>query len=88
MSTVEYSLPLDIAAKINATEEYDETHGGAFDRGGADSYYRRAFAPHYYPQGSYNGAAVNKEDMTAEEIKAYTAGYEQNEKDGNFKDYG
>ena len=62
MSTVEYSLPLDIAAKINA--------------------------PHYYPQGSYNGAAVNKEDMTAEEIKAYTAGYEQNEKDGNFKDYG
>ena len=27
-------------------------------------------------------------DMTAEEIVAYTAGYRDNEADGNFKDWG
>ena len=85
--SVEYKLPLDIASKFDTTEEYDKTHGLAFDRGGADSYYRREFSPHYYPDGSYKGPPVNKEDMTTEEIAAYTAGYEENEKDGNFKDY-
>jgi hypothetical protein len=31
---------------------------------------------------------VTEEQMTPAEIEAYRAGYEQNEMEGNFKDYG
>lgn len=67
--------------------KYDERHGGPYDRGGADSYYRRGYNPHYFVGGTYMSEKVTKMDMTPEEIEAYTAGYEDNEADGNFKDY-
>ena len=66
--------------------KYDERHGGPFDRGSADSYYGRGFRPHYYKDATYQSERV--ETLTAEELEAYTAGYEQNEADGNFKDWG
>ena len=28
--------------------EHDKRHGGPYDRGSADAYYRRDFDPHYY----------------------------------------
>ena len=31
---------------------------------------------------------VKEKDMTPEEILAYAAGYNDNEEDGNFKDWG
>ena len=68
--------------------KYDERHGGAYDRGSADSYYRRGFRPHYFKGGTYMSEEVTEEQMTPAEIAAYTAGYEQNEMEGNFKDYG
>ena len=61
-------------------------HGSLYDRGGADSYYRRPMRPHYYPEGSYNGEAVT--DLTDEEIAVYMQGYFDNEKSGDFKDWG
>lgn len=63
-------------------------HGSAFDRGGADSYYRRPYEPHYYLGHTYQSERVPEILMTAEEIAAYKDGYEQNENDGNFKDWG
>ena len=33
-------------------------HGGPWDRGSADSYYRRGANPHYYTGGSYNSMEV------------------------------
>ena len=68
--------------------QYDERHGGAYDRGAADSYYGRGFRPHYFTSGTYMSPEVTEEQMSAEEIAAYTAGYEQNELEGNFKDWG
>jgi hypothetical protein len=68
--------------------KYDERHGGPYDRGSADSYYRRGFKPHYFVGDTYTSEEVLQEQMTPEEIEAYTAGYEDNERDGNFKDYG
>lgn len=68
--------------------EYDTRHGGPFDRGSADSYYGRGFNPHYYVGATYSTAKVELADMTAEDIIAYTAGYNRNEEDGNFKDWG
>ena len=65
--------------------KHDERHGGAYDRGSADSYYGRSFRPHYFEGGSYMSPEVTESQMTAEEIAAYTAGYQDNEAAGNYK---
>lgn len=67
--------------------EYDERHGGPYDRGSADSYYRRAFNPHYYTGGTGNSELIEMASMTAAEITAYTAGFRDNEHAQNFKYY-
>ena len=67
----------------------DTRHGGPFDRGSADSYYRRGANPHYYEGKTRLSPMVTKEEMTDEEIKAYYAGYEYNETVVmDFKDWG
>jgi len=60
-------------------------HGGLFDRGSADSYYGRPPAPHWYPDGSYNGTVV--EDLNDAEIEEYLAGYDYNEQYGHKKSW-
>ena len=56
--------------------EYDTRHGGPYDRGSADAYYGRAYLPHYYKGATYFSDKVYADDMSSEEIQAYTAGYE------------
>lgn len=63
-----------------------EYHGGPYDRGAADSYYGRPREPHKYPNGTGNGPKVT--DLTQLEQDAYEAGYDDNEADRNFKDWG
>lgn len=67
---------------------YDERHGGPWDRGGADSYYGRGYRPHYYKGATGFSERVEMEDMTPEEIEAYRAGYDDNEMNGDKKDWG
>ena len=58
--------------------DYSQRAGSPYDRGGADRYYGRDFKPHYYL--NWNGRAevrVEKADMTADEIAAYTAGWDE-----------
>lgn len=64
---------------------YDARHGGAFDRGSADSWYDRGRNPHYYVGGT--GTSDRITTLTPEEIEAYHAGYDYNEKFGGKKDY-
>ena len=64
---------------------YDDRHGGPFDRGSADSYYRRGCFPHYFKDATYRSEEVTEESMTVEEVEAYLAGYDYNENLGNFK---
>lgn len=71
----------------NITERYDQRHGGPFDRGTADSYYGREFDPHYYVGATGSTPRVNFENMSAEDIVAYTAGYNWNEQWGDRKNY-
>jgi hypothetical protein len=66
---------------------YSERHGSPYDRGGADSWYSRAFNPHYFVGDSYSTPRVEEAEMTAEEIAAYTAGYKNNEASGNHKEW-
>ncbi len=63
-------------------------HGGAYDRGSADSYYRRPYNPHYFKGGTYTSERVEEADMTAGEIAAYAKGFRQNEERGDYKDFG
>ena len=60
-------------------------HGGLYDRGTADSYYRRPFSPHWWPDGTRRGQPVV--ELTEAEIAEYAAGYYDNEANGDFKDY-
>ena len=66
-------------------EKFDQTHGGPFDRGTADSYYGREIDPHWWPEGTYIGRRREMAEMSAEEVQAYLAGYEYNEKFGEKK---
>lgn len=75
--------PIEINGQL-----YDQRHGGPFDRGSADNYYHRSFAPHYYRGDTHASERVELADMTAEEIVAYTAGYRYNEQHGDKKDWG
>lgn len=66
---------------------YDKRHGGPYDRGAADSYYGRVRAAHYYKGPSYQSELVMSTEMTEGEIKAYNAGYDENEECGNKKEW-
>jgi len=60
-------------------------HGGAYDRGSADSWYSRGRNPHYFKEGSYQSDKVT--DLTPEELAAYYQGYDDNEDSGGHKEW-
>lgn len=60
-------------------------HGGAYDRGMADSWYRRGKDPHFYVGASLTSERVGINDMSDEAIKAYHAGFDENEEADNHK---
>lgn len=67
---------------------YDKRHGGAYDRGSADAYYQRAYRPHYYKGATMQSEEVTEDQMTSDEIAAYAAGYDDQVRSGEFKDWG
>lgn len=76
-----------MAFKFEDKDNYTQEHGGAFDRGSADSYYGRGRDPHMWPEGTGNGIRINKELMSPAEIQAYLAGYQWNEQFGDKKSW-
>jgi hypothetical protein len=62
-----------------------DAHGSLYDRGSADSYYSRQPNPHYGGVGGDSGPRVEVTD--AESVAEYMAGYEDNERSGDKKDY-
>jgi predicted HD phosphohydrolase len=77
----------DLGPKYIDRSKYDTRHGGPFDRGAADNYYRRPFSPHYYEGATYSGDRIVPAKDTPE-YAAYTAGWDWNEWDGDKKDWG
>lgn len=67
--------------------QHNTRHGGAYDRGSADSYYSRGHNPHYYVAGTSTSLRVDMEQMTPAELAAYTAGFNDNEQFGDKKDW-
>lgn len=72
--------------KFNGVE-YNDRHGGPFDRGSADSYYGRVESPHYYVGDTGMSTRLEEVDMSEKEIADYYAGYEHNERYGDKKNY-
>jgi hypothetical protein len=66
--------------------DYNKEHGSPFDRGSSDSYYGRRRLPHKGGVGGYSGP--RREELTAAEVIAYHAGYDENEASGEKKDWG
>lgn len=62
-------------------------HGSPYDRGSADSYYRRPYDPHYYEHDTYQSKRIGLEWMSVEEVVEYTKGYNDNEKSNNYKEW-
>jgi hypothetical protein len=60
-------------------------HGCLYDRGSADSYYRRPREPHYGGVGGDSGECVRVTD--AESVAEYMAGYDYNEDFGDHKEW-
>lgn len=80
-------LGIDIEKKVGTISAYDHRHGGPYDRGSADSYYRRPYDPHYFTGSTYQSVRVGKAAMTQDEIDAYAQGYKDNEAAGDFKEW-
>tara|TARA_Y100000593_G_scaffold61787_1_gene114447 strand:+ start:6772 stop:6987 length:216 start_codon:yes stop_codon:yes gene_type:complete len=68
-------------------KNYDERHGGPYDRGSADAWYRRPCVPHYYKGATGSSELVERDDMTAEEVEAYKAGWTWGMEWGEHKEY-
>lgn len=64
----------------------NKAHGSLYDRGAADSYYKRNPSPHYYPNGTGHGEPITA--LSEAEIQEYMQGYFDNEMAGSHKDYG
>lgn len=54
---------------------FSQRHGGPYDRGSADAYYRRPFRPHYYKGATYATHRIDITDENSRDYKAYSAGY-------------
>jgi hypothetical protein len=80
-----YYMKLEKENKIKSDSEIqDKSHGGPYDRGGADAWYARSRNPHKFPNGTYNGPEVT--DLTEREIEEYNYGYDTGEFNGKGYD--
>jgi len=65
------------------TKDSKDYHGSPYDRGGADSYYKRGRVPH---------KMINKEIIwlkpDTQEWRDYHEGYDENERIGSHKQWG
>ena len=74
---------------VNTLDSTDDSYGSPYDRGSADSYYRRPVRPHYYRSTEgFSAVRVEADGMSAEEIEAYKVGYRDNTLAADFKDWG
>jgi len=54
-------------------------HGGPYDRGSADKYYKRQASPHYFTGATHQSKRIEEEDMTLRQVADYNWGYNTGE---------
>lgn len=85
VNTVKQYLTRRMTGEGRTMEGHDQSHGSPYDRGSADSWYSRPRRPHKGGVGGDSGPEIT--DLTPDEIKAYHAGYDENEKSGGKKSW-
>lgn len=85
MSDLKFTTAADYMKDDYSTRVPFTRHGGAYDRGSADSYYGREREPHLYTGASYDSVRLDAVDLSAEEIDAYNQGYDDNQSAQNWK---
>jgi len=86
-------MSTDFNSLDRALQEYaardliDKRHGGPYDRGSADSYYRRGRRPHFFSDATYHSDEIEERFMTKQQIAEYNLGYYENEVAGDFKEW-
>ena len=68
------------------SNRYPDYHGGPYDRGAADSWYRRDKDPHCWPRGTGHGERVEADELSPLQLEAYHAGYDENEANNTHKE--
>jgi hypothetical protein len=68
-------------------KKYDTRHGGAYDRGSADAYYFRVYRPHMFEGATCMSKELLESEMSQEDLDAYRAGYDNQQKYGDFKNW-
>ena len=71
---------------VSASERGERGHGSPYDRGEADSYYRRTPRPHYHLHFNGTSHRIPAAQMTPDQIAEYWAGYNYNETQGDWVD--
>ena len=74
-----------VVGALKGWEFVRTNHGCLFDRGAADSYYSRGRDPHYGGVGGDSGPRVAVTDPAS--VAEYMAGYDENERYGDKKDW-
>lgn len=72
---------------VSEITEYDTRHGGAWDRGSADSYYNRGRRPHMFLGATGSSPEISEDIMDPADVEAYHAGYDYNEEYGDKKSW-
>jgi len=72
---------------LETRNNYDQRHGGPFDRGSADSHYGRPRRPHFFIGDTYSSEEITESSMAPNEVQAYLAGYQWNEQFGDKKSW-
>ena len=86
---IQNTINQKLAAKPKTVKQYDKGQKSPYTRGELDSYNRHPKRPHYYIKigDGPEHRRVEEEDMTPEEIEAYNAGFEANEKARDWREY-
>lgn len=86
---IQNTINQKLAAKPKTVKQYDKGQNSPYTRGEFDSYNRHPKRPHYYIKAGDGPVhyRVEEKDMTPEEIEAYNAGFEANEKARDWREF-
>jgi len=69
--------------KSMPTNKSAHRHGGPYDRGSADKFYKRTATPHYFTGATLKSLRIEEDNMTPQQVINYHLGYDNAEAHGS-----